>query len=127
MSRLFGFLHQSSHYSVAQFLLLFSSAISFPILTRIFSPGEYGMMNLISNAIVIVLAVSKGGVQHGIVRFYNDYDPADPERQQAFVSSMLLGGFAIAALVASAWFFANATFAEVLIDDAFVVQLLLLS
>lgn len=126
MSRFTGFLHQSSHYSIAQFLLIFASTISFPILTRIFSPAEYGVMNLVSNAIVILLAVSKGGLQHGIVRFHNDYD-AGSGNDRTFVASALFGGFGIAAAVALLWFSFIFVLIQFRVSDPMIEKLLLLS
>ena len=39
---------QASHYSFASLLSTLAGLISFPLLTRIFSVADYGVMNLIA-------------------------------------------------------------------------------
>lgn len=121
------FLHQSSHYSIAQVVMLLASLISFPILTRLFTPAEYGIMNLISNTIVIVLALSKAGVQHGVVRFYHEYSGREQEgAAQQFASSLLWGGLGLALLISLLWLAGNLVLGY-LIEDPLYYHLLLLS
>lgn len=96
--------HHSSHYSAGQFLILLSSLVSFPILTRIFSPDEYGLMNLISNALVILLAISKGGFQHSIIRYYDEFSARSNRQEfESFTSSIIFGGLAFALSVTIVW------------------------
>jgi O-antigen/teichoic acid export membrane protein len=60
---------QASHYSVASLLSTLAGLISFPLLTRIFSVADYGVMNLISATLTAALALGKVGVQHAIIRY----------------------------------------------------------
>lgn len=60
---------QASHYSFASLLSTLAGLISFPLLTRIFSVGDYGVMNLISATLTAALALGKVGVQHAIIRY----------------------------------------------------------
>ena len=95
-----NFLRQSSHYSAGQFLVLLSSLISFPILTRVFSLTDYGVMNLLSNTVLIMVALSKGGLQHSIVRSYHEFArPEGPEQPKDFASTLLIGGLLLALVV----------------------------
>jgi O-antigen/teichoic acid export membrane protein len=59
---------QASHYSFASLLSTLAGLISFPLLTRIFSVADYGVMNLISATLTAALALGKVGVQHAIIR-----------------------------------------------------------
>ncbi len=91
------FLRQFSHYSIGQFLVLISTFISFPLLTRIFSVADYGVMNLISNALLIFLAFSKGGLQNSIVRFYDEFSRNKQKREKlTLITSLLYGGLGFA-------------------------------
>lgn len=47
--------------------------ISFPILTRILSINDYGVLGLLSTIAILVTCVAKLGSQNSILRFYNDY------------------------------------------------------
>ncbi len=60
---------QVSHYSVASLLTTLAGLVSFPLLTRIFSVADYGVMNLIAATLTVSVALGKVGVQHSIVRY----------------------------------------------------------
>ncbi len=60
---------QASHYSFASLLSTLAGLVSFPLLTRIFSVADYGVMNLISATLTAALALGKVGVQHAIIRY----------------------------------------------------------
>lgn len=95
------FLRQFSHYSAGQLLVLVSTFISFPILTRVFSVADYGIMNLVSDALLILVAFSKGGLQNSIVRFHDEFSAGKDKKQKknALVTSLLFGGAAFALVV----------------------------
>ncbi len=65
-------LKRASAFSFASLLIVVSSLISFPILTRVFSVEEYGTISLINALLTFWTAFSKGGLQNSVVRFYND-------------------------------------------------------
>jgi O-antigen/teichoic acid export membrane protein len=46
---------------------------SFPILTRLFSIGDYGILGLITTTILIGTAVAKFGLPDSVVRFYAEF------------------------------------------------------
>ena len=66
------FLKQSSHYFIGQTLIMLSGFISFPILTRILSIEEYGLLSLFSSILLIGTAVGKMGLSNSSVRFYTE-------------------------------------------------------
>jgi O-antigen/teichoic acid export membrane protein len=95
------FLRQFSHYSAGQLLVLVSTFVSFPILTRIFTVADYGIMNLVSDALLILVAFSKGGLQNSIVRFYDEIGAGKEKKQKLnkLVTSVLWGGSGFALVV----------------------------
>jgi O-antigen/teichoic acid export membrane protein len=60
---------QSSHYSFASVLTMVAGLVTFPILTRIFSVADYGVMNLVAATVTIGVTFGKFGVQHSIIRY----------------------------------------------------------
>jgi O-antigen/teichoic acid export membrane protein len=63
---------QTSHYSVASILTMVAGLITFPILTRIFSVADYGLMNLVGATLSVAVAVGKTGIQHSIIRYESE-------------------------------------------------------
>ncbi len=104
------FFRQSSHYMFGHILLMLSGFISFPILTRVFSRSDYGLLSLISISLWIALAFSKAGLQEAAIRFYNEFKTGKrKESITVFYTTLFIGSlfFAllIAALVAVAGYF----------------------
>jgi O-antigen/teichoic acid export membrane protein len=62
----------STSYSLGNLLVMLSGFVSFPIFTRIFSVEEYGMLNLVSATLPLLIGISKLGVQNAIVRYYGE-------------------------------------------------------
>jgi O-antigen/teichoic acid export membrane protein len=58
-----------SYYAVSNLLTTIAGFISFPLFTRIFSVSDYGLMSIVATTLSLVVAVSKMGFQHSIVRF----------------------------------------------------------
>ncbi len=77
MSEIKKLFSQSSHYLVGQALLMGIGFISFPILTRIFSVSDYGILGLITSTVAIIGAIVKLGFPPSIVRYFNDYKTAN--------------------------------------------------
>lgn len=61
-----------TNYSAGSLLVTLASIVSFPILTRLLSVDEYGVMNLIATALSLLVGIAKLGVQHSAVRFYSE-------------------------------------------------------
>lgn len=73
MSELRKFLNASSHYMATQIAVLVASLISFPIIVRLLSVEDYGILSLCNTILLFGVAVSKLGLQNSIVRFYPEY------------------------------------------------------
>jgi len=68
---------QSSNYFWGEALILVSSFISFPILTRILTKHQYGLMSLVVITISILGRIASLGSQFSIVRLYHKYKIQD--------------------------------------------------
>lgn len=66
------FVRQTSHYTIGNILATLAGLISFPILTRMLTVEQYGLMALITSSLGILVAIGKFGMQHSILRFYSD-------------------------------------------------------
>lgn len=73
MSNIKKLFNQSSHYLVGQILLMAAGFISFPILTRMLSVGDYGVLGITTTTISIIVALAKLGVPSSIVRYYSEF------------------------------------------------------
>ena len=87
------FLKQSSHYLTGSILIMASSFISFPILTRILSVNDYGLLGLISTTVSFFMAITKLGFPVAIVRFYQEYKSKN--QLNNFYSTFFFGSGAI--------------------------------
>ena len=69
--------------------------ISFPVLTRVFSVSDYGIMSLVTTTVFIALAISKLGFPESIVRFYSEFKSKD--LLDNFYSTFLISSFVFGA------------------------------
>lgn len=89
LSRLAG---HSARYAIASVFVIVGSLLSFPILTRMLSVEEYGVMSLIASMLTMVIAAGKLGLQHSTLRFYGEYLGASSQTQiDRFVSTSVFG------------------------------------
>ena len=72
--------------------------ISFPLLTRIFSVSDYGLLGLITTTLLIATAITKLGLPESIVRFYAESKSTN--RLKEFYSTLLLTSMAASAIIA---------------------------
>jgi O-antigen/teichoic acid export membrane protein len=69
--------------------------ISFPILTRVFSVSDYGILSLITTTALIITAIAKLGFPESIVRFYAEFKSKNQLANfysTFFLSSVAAGG-----------------------------------
>jgi O-antigen/teichoic acid export membrane protein len=65
-------LAHTSHYSLASLFTLIAGAMTFPLLTRVFSVRDYGIMSLLGATVSLAVALGKTGLQHAVVRSYTE-------------------------------------------------------
>lgn len=81
---------QTSHYSLSSLLAMVAGLVTFPLLTRLFSVTEYGIMSLIGATITVSVAVGKVGVQHSILRYHSEFATGQGRYSVAQLSSTTL-------------------------------------
>ncbi len=89
MSEIRALLKQSSHYLAGHIAIMAAGIVSFPILTRIFSVGDYGVLGLLSTTLFIMMGITKLGMPSAIVRFYGEFKVKD--KLAEFYSSIFYG------------------------------------
>lgn len=77
------------NYFAGNVIVVLSSIISFPILTRILSVGDYGTLAIIMSTLTIVFALAKLGIQNSVVRYHAEYALKGPESLREFYSTVL--------------------------------------
>jgi len=89
----------ASKYLVFQALTMGASLITFPLITRLFSPEGYGNFALANTTIAFVVALSKCGLSTAFARNYPAYVPKD--RYSLYASSFWSQTFTASALTAA--------------------------
>lgn len=87
-----------SHFVGGNAISLLLGLITFPILTRLLSRADYGVLGLVTTTIAIAVAFAKGGISDGIIRLYKEYTDSR-ERSAIFTSTVITRGFVLSVLV----------------------------
>lgn len=89
LRRLLG---HASNYALASVLVTLAGVISFPIFTRIFSVSEYGLLNLVSSMLGLLVGLGKLGLQTSTIRFFAEAEGGKSDiTEDTFISTALLG------------------------------------
>lgn len=65
-----GALTHIRNYASAGVLAALAGIVTFPIMTRSLTVGEYGILGLITSSATLFIAFGKLGMQHAVIRFY---------------------------------------------------------
>jgi O-antigen/teichoic acid export membrane protein len=100
MSELKTLYRHSSHYLGGRVAVMLLGFVSFPLFTRVFSVADYGAINLIVNAVLLLTVISKFGFQHAVQRYYPESAAsADPGRLGRYYSTLFYGTALLAAAI----------------------------
>jgi len=100
MNELKQLMRQSSHYLIGLLASLALGFVSFPIYTRVFSVADYGLIDFAQKIVLLVVALSKCGLQNSALRFYNrEAFAADPNAERRYYSTMFFSVIAPAAAI----------------------------
>jgi O-antigen/teichoic acid export membrane protein len=92
------------NYAWAELAVTVAGLMSFPILTRLLSVGDYGVMNLVASVLALTVALGKLGVQHAAMRSWAEVASGrSPHDRQTFESTVILGMLASGLLVTFIW------------------------
>lgn len=82
---------RTSHFLGGNVCLFIIGLISFPILARIFTVEQYGLIALISSTIAVAVVFAKCGLQTYVQRFYKEYAVSPvPESLRRYYSTVYL-------------------------------------
>ncbi|MEC4685152.1 MAG: oligosaccharide flippase family protein [Nitrospirota bacterium] len=99
---------QSSVYYIGTMVISLSSFISLPILTRIMSKSEYGMLSLVTLTIFLVLVPAKFGLQNSAVFYFDEFKlNKRGNRTETYYSTLFWGSLFIALSIAVIFFVAG--------------------
>lgn len=87
-----------SHFFSGNAIALVLGLVTFPILTRLLTREEYGILGLVQSTIAMMVALAKGGLSDGIIRYYREYAD-DNNRLRIFTSTILMRGLLVAVVV----------------------------
>jgi O-antigen/teichoic acid export membrane protein len=97
------FIH-TSNYSIAALLTTIASFVSFPIITRVLSVEEYGLLSLVNASLTFLVAMGKGGLQHSVLRLYSDIKASrDTWNLNQYYSTVILGMLGLSVTVTVVW------------------------
>lgn len=89
MSSLKTFFIRYSHFFTGNIVIKLLGFITLPILTRIFTTEQYGIVTLVATTIMLAVAISKVGLSNGLFRFYSQYNTSS-EQLTIFSSTVII-------------------------------------
>jgi O-antigen/teichoic acid export membrane protein len=92
-------LRHTSVYGIGSALLTVAGFISFPILTRLLSVSDYGLLSLVGTTVALLVAVGKLGIQQSIVRFHAELYSTERRASEAQLLATVLWGMGLTSAV----------------------------
>lgn len=86
-----SFLRDVRHYLSGRAVLIVLGFITFPLLTRLLSVGDYGQLSLVLRFILLLTVLSKCGLQYSSARFHQTAIDAPLAQKRQFYSTLVLG------------------------------------
>lgn len=105
MSSVKKFFVHYSHFITGSALMQLLGLISFPILTRVLTVEQYGILGLVTTTMFVMLCFAKAGLSDGIIRFYKQYSESQ-EKLTEFSSTVIVRGLVLSACVTVFFIFA---------------------
>ncbi|MFK8020295.1 MAG: lipopolysaccharide biosynthesis protein [Pseudomonadales bacterium] len=123
-----SFIVNAGFYTSASFLSVVASLISFPILTRLFEVGEYGLLGLVTGTIPLLVGIGKIGMQHASIRFYSDVNSTKTNWNMAeYFSTLYLTLLLSAGLLFLVWNVLVMTIGETIFENQLICVLFVIS
>jgi O-antigen/teichoic acid export membrane protein len=112
------FFKQTSHYTIGNALATIAALVSFPILTRLLTIEEYGLMALITSSLGMLVAFGKCGVQNSTIRFYSETRAgSSPWSLEQYYATVVYGMATLGAAAAFVWLIIITALPESLLND----------
>jgi O-antigen/teichoic acid export membrane protein len=123
-----SFFRHAWRYSLGGVLGTVASLISFPLLTRLLSVEDYGLMSTVVLALAIAVTLGKLGLQKAAVRFYAAASAsALAEEVRRFSSTLIYGMLGLGAVAMVVWLVLLALLPPAWLGEAGMRLLLLIS
>jgi O-antigen/teichoic acid export membrane protein len=94
-----GIIASSGGYFASEAMLMLAKFFSMPVLTRLLSREEYGLLNLVWASVGILALVGRLGFPQAMIRFFVERRQQGARHLSEFFATMLGGAFAASALV----------------------------
>ncbi len=95
-----GLFQDMLHYLSGRVVLVVLGFASFPLMTRMLSVGQYGVVSLTLRVVLLLTVISKCGLQYSVTRFYDEsIAKGSAEAKQRYYSTLVLGPLITAAAV----------------------------
>lgn len=118
----------TSNYGIGSLAVTLASFVSFPIFTRVFSVDEYGILNLVSASLMLLVGFAKLGMQHSVVRFYAEIKVGRRDvNLRQFYATVVFGMTGVGLLIAAGWGVASQIVPDAWWNDPRVAGLFLLT
>lgn len=91
MSNVGTFFKRFAHFFSGGALGRLFGFVTLPILTRILSVEQYGVLSLVTTTTMISLTFAKFGLTDGVIRFYGEFSET-PEKRGIFSSTIMIRG-----------------------------------
>lgn len=93
-------LRSLQHYLSGRVLVILLGFITFPMMTRMLTAGQYGIVSLTFRIVLFLTVLSKCGLQYASARFYEgSRTEASIQNQRRFYSTLVLGPLLTSILV----------------------------
>lgn len=117
-----------SRYAGSSLLLTVASVISFPILTRVFTVEQYGLLSYVGLILSLLVGLAKLGMQHAAVRFRSEVERAEsPYGVDGYVATIVFGMAISGVIIALLWALASQWVPDAVWNDPLMKPLLLLT
>jgi O-antigen/teichoic acid export membrane protein len=95
---------RSSHFFLGTICLFLLGFVSFPILARVFTVEQYGLIALVSSSIAVAVVLAKFGLQTSVQRFYKEHAVSPVKgAAQRFYSTVYLSAAGMGLVVTAAF------------------------
>lgn len=86
-----------SHFFTGSFVSILFGLVTFPLLTRVLTQEQYGVLALINATAALIVAVAKAGLSDSIIRFYAEH-ASSRESLKSFTSTVLTRSAVVSAI-----------------------------
>jgi O-antigen/teichoic acid export membrane protein len=84
-------------YGIGTALVRFTSLLLIPLYTRVFSPAEYGVYDIITSLVTLLYIFGMMQLESGLARFY--YEKKDPNDRVSLINTLFTTVFSLSSII----------------------------